>query len=157
MAEVTICITLPGSHGFYVFLDPPVDGMPLSNRFDTHRQASDFALGMATATGWPIEDAGLPPPPPVFNEREAKINETLWLMTTLLQDEHATWSDELAAETIAREIAVVIAKYGTTLDEEDRGMLLAIGAVALKAAAAEAGLESVDDVLPSIMVLDEHA
>ena len=36
-------------------------------------------------------------------------------------------------------------------------MLLTIGAVALKAAAAAAGLVSVDDALPSMMVLDEHA
>jgi hypothetical protein len=36
-------------------------------------------------------------------------------------------------------------------------MLLTIGAVALKAAAAEVGRESVDDVLPSMMVLEEHA
>jgi hypothetical protein len=36
-------------------------------------------------------------------------------------------------------------------------MLLTIGAVALKAAAAAAGRESVDDVLASMMVLDEHA
>lgn len=36
-------------------------------------------------------------------------------------------------------------------------MLLASGVVALKTAAAEAGLDSADDVLPSIMVLDEHA
>lgn len=158
MAEqTTICITLPGiDGGCYIFIDPPVANMPLSTRFDSHRQAADFAQGLALGTGWPIEDAGAPPPSPAFTEQEAKINETLWLMTTILQDDQTGWSDEFAAETIAREIAVIVANYGSTLSEEDRGMLLSIGAVALKAAAAEGGHDSVDDVLPSIMVLNHQ-
>lgn len=153
--QPTICITIPDLRtGCWVFVHPPSDRLPIGRRFTDHGQAATFARDLATETGWRIEDASAPAIRPPFDARQARINEQLWLMTTLLHDDEIGWSDSLRWEEMAREIGGILVDVEDAICESDRGMLLSIGAVLLKRAAAEAGVDSVDDVLGDIMVVD---
>lgn len=154
----TICITLPRPDGGrWVFIDPPLPELAFQRDFATADEAEAYAQQLAGTTGWPVEDALLLPTadvsPERFDERQARINELLWLMTTIVHEGALDWDDPSFWADAARQQAQVIFNAGAAMANEDLAVMLAIGGAMLRLAAERIGLDSIDDVLASIMVV----
>ncbi|WP_419808525.1 hypothetical protein [Sphingomonas sp.] len=87
----TICITIPSISGeTWVFIEPALSELAFLRQFTSARAAAEYAQGLTTTTGRPIEDAGRGDPLPLlygpFDAEQARINGLLWLMTTIVHD-----------------------------------------------------------------------
>lgn len=156
----TICITLPGDRGqCWVFIDPPIAAHWLNQEFPSIDEAEYYASGMSLTMGWPIENAVDRPAEPdhhiAFDSRQAQINGLLWLMTTVVHEKRINWNEPDFLAHAARQMAEIFVDTGDAMAVADRAVLIALGGSMLARATAEMNLESVDDLLPAIMVVDE--
>ncbi len=155
---ITICMTIPALDGrCWVFIDPSRPDFAFNREFATADQAADYARGLAKTTGWPIDDAAgvqsaqLPSVP--FDDRQARVNEVLWLMSAVAQQDRIDWKDPAFWAEAAKQNAEIIVDAGLVLTDEDHVVLLEIGAGMLRQGAADLGVSNVDDVLAATITV----
>ncbi|MBW6522505.1 hypothetical protein KZ810_03260 [Sphingomonas sp. RHCKR47] len=157
MGDVTICMTIPAEDGrCWVFIDPAQPDLAFNREFDDQVQATDYALGLAKTTGWPIEDAAgkcpAVPQPVSLSAEKIRANEAMWRMSAIAQMScHIDWHDPSVLAVGARLLADLSVGDGRVMTSEDRTMLIEVGAAMLNRAAEDMGLSSVDDVLASTL------
>lgn len=157
-ANSTIRLTSPGRGSTrWVYIDPPLPSPALNREFASAQGAMGYAQHLAEITGWPIGDAILtadsPPCQMPFDDREAKINELLWVMTSLVPEDQIAAAGRVFWAGAARQNAEIIVNAGDALADDDRAVMLILGGAMLRQAAAHLCETSVDDVLKRVMVL----
>jgi hypothetical protein len=156
----TICITIPSLDGrCWVFIDPAQPSLAFTREFASRQEAGEYASALSKTMAWPLEDAAALPlaAEPAFDAQQAHLNELLWLMTTIVHDDDLDWDAPAFWADAARQQAQVILDVGPALPHEDLAVMLATGAAMLRLATDNMGLSSVDDVLATIMILEDEA
>jgi hypothetical protein len=157
MGDVTICMTIPDEDGHcWVFIDPAQPDLAFNRRFAARVQVTDYALGLAKTTGWPIEDAAgsCPAVPQIvsLSPEQIRANEAMWRMSAVAQQGgHVDGRDPSLLAVGARLLADISVADGRVMTTDDRMMLIEIGAAMLNKATAEMGVATVDDVLASTL------